>query len=609
MSEKLPFYHSLRFKLSCLFICFVAVPIILFLVIFIKEVQDSSGEKYRSMLNSSLSQTAQNVSADLDMVIRSAKIFVNDPEIANTLQMDSSDKYNIYQKKLQLKERLENIKTQYSFVTRAVLIHGNKSMVDIADLLIYDGRISCPGGGQSGFLASKAQEQGGSLQKLDSSSYLGIFQPANTYLPRNIDCNLAAYQKNGRVNTLYFPIYDEDYENYLAVLEINMDISQLLEPLKAMALTEEIYWGIFSEDFQNCFYHNGGDFWEQLSPSAFQESKTRVGSERYSVLTQKIELMNVWIACLTPTKLPSGKMASERVMLAVILGVLIIFTAAIFLYSNHVVRDILRLDRSMRTIHSDLVEQKLPAPIHTDSKSEVGTLVAGYNAMLEKIRSLMDDIKTAYEQENKAIFQNLEHQLRAHFLFNALDMVRMTAREQKQGQIEKAVNIIMQYLKFTLRNTGKICTVSEELKNISRFIEMHNLIRQTPIGYCLKTSGKINGNAGSYSMLNFILQPLVENSIRHGFAKKDTGCELTIEIYADDRYLTLTVEDNGMGFDTSKDIKEISSGFGIGLVNIQERLQRLFPGNHEFEITSFPEIGTCVRIKMPLIQSDAEPMP
>ena len=147
MSEKLPFYHSLRFKLSCLFICFVAVPIILFLVIFIKEVQDSSGEKYRSMLNSSLSQTAQNVSADLDMVIRSAKIFVNDPEIANTLQMDSSDKYNIYQKKLQLKERLENIKTQYSFVTRAVLIHGNKSMVDIADLLIYDGRISCRGGG------------------------------------------------------------------------------------------------------------------------------------------------------------------------------------------------------------------------------------------------------------------------------------------------------------------------------------------------------------------------------------------------------------------------------------------------------------------------------
>ena len=147
MSEKLPFYHSLRFKLSCLFICFVAVPIILFLVIFIKEVQDSSGEKYRSMLNSSLSQTAQNVSADLDMVIRSAKIFVNDPEIANTLQMDSSDKYNIYQKKLQLKERLENIKTQYSFVTRAVLIHGNKSMVDIADLLIYDGRINRPGGG------------------------------------------------------------------------------------------------------------------------------------------------------------------------------------------------------------------------------------------------------------------------------------------------------------------------------------------------------------------------------------------------------------------------------------------------------------------------------
>lgn len=149
MSEKLPFYHSLRFKLSCLFICFVAVPIILFLVIFIKEVQDSSGEKYRSMLNSSLSQTAQNVSADLDMVIRSAKIFVNDPEIANTLQMDSSDKYNIYQKKLQLKERLENIKTQYSFVTRAVLIHGNKSMVDIADLLIYDGRINRPGGGGS----------------------------------------------------------------------------------------------------------------------------------------------------------------------------------------------------------------------------------------------------------------------------------------------------------------------------------------------------------------------------------------------------------------------------------------------------------------------------
>ena len=93
---------------------------------------------------------------------------------------------------------------------------------------------------------------------------------------------------------------------------------------------------------------------------------------------------------------------------------------------------------------------------------------------------------------------------------------------------------------------------------------------------------------------NLILQPLVENAIRHGIAPLATAGEIVIETRRRNGFVELAVSDNGAGFDDST-----KASNGIGLKNTQERLEKLYGENQRFEITSKAEGGLQIKIKIP----------
>ena len=100
-------------------------------------------------------------------------------------------------------------------------------------------------------------------------------------------------------------------------------------------------------------------------------------------------------------------------------------------------------------------------------------------------------------------------------------------------------------------------------------------------------------------MPTFILQPLVENSIKHGFGSKVGENQLTIRARKHTDYLELTVEDNGVGASAPRKLSERSST-GLGLRNVEERLQTVYRGGAQFSFESQPRIGSRAQILIPI---------
>jgi two-component system LytT family sensor kinase len=94
-----------------------------------------------------------------------------------------------------------------------------------------------------------------------------------------------------------------------------------------------------------------------------------------------------------------------------------------------------------------------------------------------------------------------------------------------------------------------------------------------------------------------ILQPLVENSIKHGLGPKVGENQLTIRARQQANYLELTVEDNGVGADITK---KASGQGGLGLRNVEERLQTVYHGEAQFSFESAPRLGSRAQILIPI---------
>ena len=96
---------------------------------------------------------------------------------------------------------------------------------------------------------------------------------------------------------------------------------------------------------------------------------------------------------------------------------------------------------------------------------------------------------------------------------------------------------------------------------------------------------------------SMILQPLIENSIKHGFSKKIGGGRVTLRSYRRDGLAVIEVEDDGLGM--SEEQRENALSGGIGLSNVNERLRTIYGVNYQLKIQTAPGQGTCIRVEIP----------
>jgi two-component system, LytTR family, sensor kinase len=200
-----------------------------------------------------------------------------------------------------------------------------------------------------------------------------------------------------------------------------------------------------------------------------------------------------------------------------------------------------------------------------------------------------------------AKIEALKSQINPHFLFNTLASISSLIRSQP----ETARMLIIKLsglLRRLLRSHQHFVTLREELESIDEYLDIE-VVRFGPRLQVLKDIA-----ADCYDVIvpSMILQPLVENSIKHGLSRKTGTGSIVIRSRREHGRAVIEVEDDGMGFMLERLEQPMSSG--IGLANVRERLHVIYGTTYQLTLTSEPGRGTIARIEIPELMA-AEPIP
>jgi two-component system LytT family sensor kinase len=194
---------------------------------------------------------------------------------------------------------------------------------------------------------------------------------------------------------------------------------------------------------------------------------------------------------------------------------------------------------------------------------------------------------------HQAQLMALRYQLNPHFLFNTLNAISTLVAQGENAAANRMISRLSEFLRLTLESSGAPeVPLSAEIDFVKRYLE----IEQVRFGDRLKVEFQVAPETLSIPVPNLILQPLVENALRHGIAPREAGGRLEINARCSDGLLHLEVRDDGPKL--AGDLSSLDEG--VGLSNTRARLDQLYGSSHRFELRPAEAGGLVVRIGLPL---------
>lgn len=192
----------------------------------------------------------------------------------------------------------------------------------------------------------------------------------------------------------------------------------------------------------------------------------------------------------------------------------------------------------------------------------------------------------------------LKMQLQPHFLFNALNAIASLIHEDPDAA-DDMIGALSQFLRMNLEASAENeVALERELE----FVDGYLHIQQARFGERLRFERDIESAARNAMVPPFILQPLLENSIRHGIESRESGGTVTLRARRSAEKLHLEVADDGGGF---RDGELLNRSDGLGLSNTKARLQALYGEQHQLLLTQNRPNGACVTIEIPFRKRSA----
>ncbi|HET6892750.1 MAG TPA: histidine kinase [Pyrinomonadaceae bacterium] len=197
-------------------------------------------------------------------------------------------------------------------------------------------------------------------------------------------------------------------------------------------------------------------------------------------------------------------------------------------------------------------------------------------------------------QLSQAQLQALKMQLHPHFLFNTLHSISALLNKDPESA-RKMITRLGDFLRLTLENSGsQEVTLQQEMEFLSCYLEIERIRFQDR----LMTRIDVAQQALDAKVPNLLLQPIVENAIRHGIAPRSTPGLIEIEAKQRNGTLRIQVRDNGPGLPTHRTSENLLKR-GLGLANTETRLERLYGSEHLFDLSNKPDGGLVVTMEIP----------
>ncbi|NOU91703.1 HAMP domain-containing protein [Paenibacillus sp. LMG 31456] len=327
-----------------------------------------------------------------------------------------------------------------------------------------------------------------------------------------------------------------------------------------------------------------------------------IGSKQYLASSAPIEPYNWYIVSLTPIEdIQKQHGIVLRITLILSLSLLLIVVIISALLSRSITSPIKNLLRSMNNFKRGDFNQN----VEVISQDEIGLLTQKYNEMVIELNDLIQKVYVSQTNQKIIELRTLQTQIEPHFLYNTLDFIFFNSKMNGDDQTAQVVHALSELFRISFNRGNDYYKLEHEIKQIQAYVRIQHA--RFPNRFTAEFD--IDPMIECFYTMKLLLQPIVENAILHAFDKKlNRPGILRITGVIETDHIRLTVEDNGCGMAPDQiekllTIPKHSTG-GYGIRNVNERLQMMFGPDYALHISSAPNEGTIVSLRLPLVESE-----
>lgn len=314
-----------------------------------------------------------------------------------------------------------------------------------------------------------------------------------------------------------------------------------------------------------------------------------------------------WISviCIHKEDVQKNIAKTRQYILTLLIASTLVLLILYIYFSKRVTQPVYLLRKGMESIQSGNLETR----VQIERSDEFGVLAAGLNQMAEQLSEYIDRVYGAEIKQREAELNVLKSQIKPHYLYNTLDVIRMTAVGNEDRQTAEMIESLARQLRYLMGQSGDMVTLQKELDNVMDYFMTICIRYENQMDLKLSVPDKLKKTA----VLKLILQPVVENAVKHGLAyKKGRG---TVWVSAEELpagIIEITIMDDGVGMEPEKLEQlrrklesgeqygdEASQKGGIGVQNVNERIQNKYGKEFGLKVESTLGMGTIVMIRIP----------
>lgn len=363
-------------------------------------------------------------------------------------------------------------------------------------------------------------------------------------------------------------ILDTAVAENIATMRINLFASSFLAAFDEFQYLDN---GILVLDKDGTIVYKRGTKRESVNEQAEEAIRAGVLSDTDSYLMRHamIESSEWEVFYYVDRSLISGQLCSIlRRTLQVVSIVLVLAVVVISLFSRRLSYRILVL----RDFEERVASGDLDASLETEDTDEIGIVMNSLSTMTNRLDLMIHEIYKMQAEKRATELQALQAQINPHFLYNVLSSIKWKALQNGDESISDIAGLIATFYRTSLNNGRVITTVKNELSNIKAYIEIQRHMHD----FEFSVEYNIAQEALDYQMLNYLLQPIVENAFKHGidYTDESRNGQLVIQCYLDEEHIIFEIKNNGPQIEREKTRQALHTpGKRYGLYNVQERIE------------------------------------
>ncbi|SFM43559.1 two-component system, sensor histidine kinase YesM [Paenibacillus sp. 1_12] len=581
---------SFQKKLMLSYVIIILIPVLSALLIFGLDYYNQTKKSYEDIMNQLNKRTSLVVTDFFSNISRNSYFYLTDNRLKRILEKKT---------RLNSLEFIDDSNYMQQAMDQILLMNGQLVGITISDL---NGRVYSSTGANTGYLYPLLDEM--PKEKL---------QEGKVFISNVYDSKFTNNQ--GKVVSIIRYLSDLDgvkERDVYAKLDIKFK------------LIENLFGGVSESNSEVGTIVTAGDkliynsvklafdaqeikqilsYFEQRESQVNELVQLMINGEKY-MFTETLNEQTGWsIIQYVPSRIIDNAF-KKNVSKYVVISLLCLLTACIMaiLYSRRFFKPIYNLIKMMKIVDSGSLDQM----VDEKRNDEIGKLVQSYNLMISRLKESREKEILSNQLQKQAELNMLQAQINPHFLYNTLNTINSIAELHRIVPISVMTKSLSNMYRYNVKSKNHV-TIQSELEQIKNYIHIQQIrfLNKFEIIY------DIDENVLKYSIMKFLLQPIIENSFYHGLEPKGGKGTLLLSIKKQGHTLHIKVQDDGIGISEDR-LKEIhrsilhptwtvqqESRNHIGLQNVNARINNHYGEEYWLRITGKLHEGTCVQMLIP----------